>query len=225
MSNFLTISRTYHDNDILFAADLDNICQSIMAFINTNKLNDDNLSSSITNLFVSSGFIMMYGASAAPTGWLDCDGSVVSQATYAALYAVVGSTYNTGGEGAGNFRLPDYRRRAPVGMGGSGTGVLGNSLGNSGGEETHQLVTSEMPSHNHSDSVGHSHLEWAQTALGSTAPNNFETTINASSSSPIVPDSFNTATGSATPTYNPTGGDGAHNNMQPSLVMNFIIKV
>lgn len=50
------------------------------------------------------------GATGTPEGrWLFCNGAVVSQTTYAALYAKIGGTHNTGSEGAGNFRLPDYR--------------------------------------------------------------------------------------------------------------------
>lgn len=47
--------------------------------------------------------------SSAPAGWLKANGAVISQTTYASLYAVIGTTFNTGGEGAGNFRLPDCR--------------------------------------------------------------------------------------------------------------------
>lgn len=56
-----------------------------------------------------SGAIIAYGASTAPSGWLLCDGSAVSQTTYSSLYAAIGTTWNTTGEGAGNFRLPDFR--------------------------------------------------------------------------------------------------------------------
>ena len=83
---------------------------------------------------VPSGSISMYAGSAAPSGYLLCDGSVVSQATYAALYAVCGATYNTGGEGAGNFRLPNMRQRFPLGKAAAGPG---STLGGSGGAIDH----------------------------------------------------------------------------------------
>lgn len=72
----------------------------------------------------------------APAGWLLCDGSVVSQTTYASLFGAIGSSYNTGGEGTGNFRLPDYRGRTVVGAG-AGPGLTARSLGDVGGAETH----------------------------------------------------------------------------------------
>lgn len=221
MPNTLVINRTYEDDDILFRADLNNIATSIENFVNTVKLNEDNIDPTLIAQLVEPGLIMLYGAETPPAGWLSCDGSEVSQATYAALYAVVGSTYNTGGEGVGNFRLPDYSRRAPVGVGGSGTGVLGNSLGNIGGEETHTLASdrSTIPAHTHTDSTGHAHLERG--------------TASGAGSGAIELDIFDSinetttgeTTGSATPVYNAVGSGGAHNNMQPSLVMHFIIKV
>lgn len=57
------------------------------------------------------GTICEYAAATGtPEGrWLFCNGAVVSQTTYAALFAKIGTAWNTGGEGAGNFRLPDFR--------------------------------------------------------------------------------------------------------------------
>lgn len=222
MSNYLTIDRNYTDHDILFAADLDDICKSVMTFVNTTKLNEDNLSASITDLFLETGMIVLFGDTSVPSGWLLCDGSVLDTTTYADLYAVIGSTYNTGGEGVGNFRLPDYRRYAPVGMGGSGTGTLGNALGNRGGEETHTLDAglSTIPNHTHTDVSGHAHFERNTSTSGGTI-NQLQVTsgAGAAANSPL---STSTTTGI---TYNNTGGGTAHNNMQPSLVIGFIIKV
>jgi len=61
------------------------------------------------------GLVLAYGGSSAPSGWLMCDGSAVSQSTYAALYAVIGVTY--GDPGGGNFNLPDLKGRFAVGKG------------------------------------------------------------------------------------------------------------
>lgn len=61
-----------------------------------------------TSTIVPVGFIMYRASttSAALDGWLECNGAVVSQAVYPQLYSVLGTTFNTGGEGAGNFRIP-----------------------------------------------------------------------------------------------------------------------
>ncbi len=222
MPNFLTIDRTYADNDVLYQADLDAICDSIMTFENITKLNTDNLAPEITDFLLSPGLILLFTNETLPTtGWLPCDGTEVSQATYADLFAVLGTTYNTGGEGMGNFRLPDYARRVPVGMGGSGTAVLGNALGNSGGEEAHQLLTTEIASHAHGDSTGHAHFENAEPVVGGSLPR----AISSHPGGGVV--SASTApdlTGITTPTFTNTGGDVAHNTVQPSLVMKFMVK-
>jgi len=60
-----------------------------------------------TKPFLYSGAIVAMVSTSTPDEWLLCDGSVVSQTTYANLFAAIGSTYNTTGEGAGNFRLPN----------------------------------------------------------------------------------------------------------------------
>lgn len=103
---------------------------------------------------IVAGTILDFGGLVAPTGYLACDGSAVSQTTYAALFTAIGTTWNTGGEGAGNFRLPNLNRRTTVGSGGSGTGTLGNAVGNTGGAETHTLALSESPAHDHGAVTG-----------------------------------------------------------------------
>jgi len=79
------------------------------------------------------GMIAPFAGTAAPTGWLACEGQAVSQTTYAALFAAIGTTWNTTGEGAGNFRLPDLRGMFVRGTGtnatGSSSGAVGPSVG------------------------------------------------------------------------------------------------
>jgi microcystin-dependent protein len=91
------------------------------------------------------GAILPYGAASAPSGFLLCDGSVYAQATYPALYAIIGTTFGSGG--AGNFTVPDLRQRFPLGKAASGTGsTLGGTGGNIdhthglGGSHTHDVV-------------------------------------------------------------------------------------
>lgn len=66
-----------------------------------------------------SGVVLPFAGSSAPSGWLLCDGSEISQTTYANLFAALSTTYNTqinpttgsawAAPSAGNFRVPDYR--------------------------------------------------------------------------------------------------------------------
>ena len=134
------------------------------------------------------GIISPYAGSSAPAGWLLCDGSAVSQSTYANLYAICGTTY--GNPGGGNFNLPDLRGKIPVGL---SSDTEFNALAKTGGEKTHQLTTAELASHTHS--------------LTSTDAN-----------SPQVSPGyrFGQNYGAAQSTGS-TGGDTAHNNLQPYI--------
>jgi len=88
------------------------------------------------------GVMLPYGGSSAPTGWLLADGSAISRTSYAALYAIYGTTYGVG-DGSTTFNLPDCRQRFPLGKAASGTGV---TLGSTGGAIDH---THTGPSHTH----------------------------------------------------------------------------
>ena len=140
-----------------------------------------------------SGEIKMYAGSSAPTGWLLCDGSTVSQTTYAALYAVVGANA-FGTDSGGNFDLPDFRGRCAIGVG-TGSGLTARAMGDTVGVEAHQLTTAELAAHTHTQGSG----------MASHASGGVSASIQ-----PV-------STGS-------TGSDSAHQTMQPSLAVNYIIK-
>ena len=97
---------------------------------------------------VPSGAIMQFGGSAAPTGWLLCDGDTVSQTLYAALYTAIGDAYAVGGEPTGEFRLPNLKGRVPVGFDAVQTEF--NIIGLADGDKTRALITGNLPEHNHS---------------------------------------------------------------------------
>ena len=87
------------------------------------------------------GAITQYGGAAAPTGWLLCDGTEYAEATYAALFTAISTTYNTGGETADYFRVPDFKGRVAAGVDSSaGRITTDNTIGASSGEEDHTLT-------------------------------------------------------------------------------------
>jgi microcystin-dependent protein len=188
------------------------------------------------SLTMPTGTVLDFAGAVAPVGFLMNDGSVVSQTTYANLFAVIGTAFNIGGEGAGNFRLPNKQRRTSVGAGGAATGVLGNTVGSVGGEETHVLTTPELASHSHTATVtdpGHHHpvlggsggtvnLTGASCRgfMGADTVQTYVNRAQADTGSLFLNDA---ATGVSVANSS-TGSGTAHNNMQPSIVFNSIIK-
>lgn len=88
------------------------------------------------------------GASSPDVTWLVCDGSAVSRTTYAALFAVFGTTYGTG-DGSTTFNVPNMKGRVPVGIDYAQTEF--DTLGEASGEKTHTLTSAEsgVPEHTH----------------------------------------------------------------------------
>jgi microcystin-dependent protein len=146
------------------------------------------------------GTIVMYGASAQPTGWLLCNGQ--STSGYPALAAVVGAT------------VPDLRGRAPIGWGTSSDAGINarTTIGDKTGAETHALTQSEMPRHQHGASPA------MIIGGGSGGIANYAPTGN------NPQEGLNTTFTGGSGTANEASNGIAHNNMQPSTVVNFIIK-
>jgi len=163
------------------------------------------------------GTITAYGGSSAPSGWLLCDGNHVSRTTFSALFAIVGTIYGVG-NGSTTFSLPNLNGRTAIGAGvytDPVSGSLTRTIGQTIGAERHTLTTPEMPSHTHTDS-GHNHpFTYTGPLPGSDAVNY---------RGPDAGAFRNTTTDSGFANILPTGGGGTHNNMQPSLVVNYIIK-
>lgn len=139
----------------------------------------------------------MFGSSSAPSGYLLCNGAAVGRSTYAALFAVIGTTFGVG-DGMTTFNVPDLRGRVAVGMG-QGSGLSDRIMGVTGGEENHALTAAENAAHTHTVSL---HSGYAGSATIGGSPAGLTNTQTSSSS----------------------GSGTAHNTMQPFLIINFIIK-
>ncbi len=137
----------------------------------------------------------------APKGWAFCNGQLLPINQNQALFSILGTTY--GGDGRVNFALPNLQGRSPVHVGN------GISLGELGGQTSHTLNISELPTHNHVPNAN------SGAATVGTIAGNFW-----SSTGKYAPASNN---GMNPACILPIGGSQPHENMSPYLVLNFII--
>ena len=154
--------------------------------------------------------IRIFAGNFAPRGWAFCNGQLLPISQNTALFSLIGTTY--GGDGRTTTALPNLKGRIPMHPG-RGPGLTSRRLGQRGGVEMVSLTEAQMPSHNH-------------TAYGTGDSANQR---NPSGHTPATGGGRGTnlyATGGTAGTFNKlqnTGGSQAHNNMQPFLVMTFII--
>tara|TARA_R100000995_G_C3481202_1_gene124023 strand:- start:493 stop:2196 length:1704 start_codon:yes stop_codon:yes gene_type:complete len=183
----------------------------------------------VSVLPLPAGVIVPYGGTSAPTGWVFCYGQAVTQgssgSTYYALHAAIGTTYGSGSGGSGDFSIPDLRGRVVAGqddMGGSSAnrltdqtgGLNGDTLGDTGGSETHTLTAVQLAEHTHIPN----RTNEANLASGSNT-----TGLSRSGTGNVGVDA------NAGPLANSSGvditGGQAHNNVQPTIILNYIVKL
>ncbi len=175
-----------------------------------------------------------FGGNFAPRNWAYCQGQLLSINSNQALFSLLGTTY--GGDGRTTFALPDLRGRAPLSSG-TGPGLSPRPLGQRSGTQTNNLTSNQLPSHFHSatwtQTYGHVEVGASTTDATEAEPSNTLRLglADAGGNSAIytsgAQDTFLAPGGSATVqgtvTIYPTGASQAVNNMQPYLVINWVI--
>ena len=156
---------------------------------------------------VPTGVINMWGTGTAPTGYLLCAGAAVSRSTYAALFAVIGTTFGVG-DGSTTFNLPNYTNRTPY----------GTTVGATGGSADAVVV-----SHTHTATIsdpGHQHEVLANGGSPTGTPAAFFRAGDIGVTNFITQGALTNVTVS-----NSTAGvSGTNANIPPYLGINFIIK-
>jgi microcystin-dependent protein len=189
-----------------------------------------------------------------PTGWAFCDGQAISRTTYATLFSIVSTTYGSG-DGSTTFNIPDLQQRIPVGQGTNAGGYNLSTLGATAGNVTVTLTDANLPTHTHDLSTtsftatitgatgagegAHGHTILGDPNGGSGATQGFQLTQQPTSPYDAQANGWvsagqhvHTVSGTASGTLSGSTGDGspalqgtAHGNMQPFVIMRYIIKL
>jgi microcystin-dependent protein len=184
----------------------------------------------LANIICPIGTVIEYAGTTEPAvvqgvTWVFPYGQAVSRTTYATLFARLGTAHGVG-DGTTTFNLPDRRGRVAVGqddMGGTSAnritaavaGFDGDVLGATGGDE-------RLHEHTHTVNIsdpGHFHSLPTYTNTG-TGQNLEDADSGGSLQSSSTGSSSTGITAAATST-----GAGASQNVQPSIVQNFLIRV
>jgi microcystin-dependent protein len=161
------------------------------------------------------GELKMWPTASAPTGYLMCDGALVSRTTYAILFGIIGTTYGPG-DGSTTFNLPNFKDRMPIGAG------ITYSANTTGGSKDAIVV-----SHTHSATstdAGHSH-----TYSGNVDPSGrFGYSGGGGNAGVGTPYNAGSTTASGTAsistTITSTGAAATNANLPPYIGIHFIIR-
>lgn len=192
--------------------------------------------------------VIDYAGATEPTGWLFCYGQAVSRSTYADLFTIIGTLYGAG-DGSTTFNLPDLRGRVVAGkdnMGGTSAsrltgsptgGVTGNTLGNSGGLQGHVLTEAQLATHDHAITVASANVNGtlygvSTSGASGSSPTRMkagtgsigEAIVNGNGSEGITGTFTITGDHTHTATAANAGSGSSHNNVQPTFILNKIIK-
>ena len=214
----MTDVQTYVDANMTLRTDVVTTASIADDAVTTAKIPDASITAAklaVGAAFVA-GMVMPYAGSSAPSGWLLAYGQDVSRTTYSALFSAIGTTYGSG-DGSTTFTLPDLRGRVVAGQDDMGStsanrltnqtgGLDGDTLGATGGSETHTLTEAQLPAHSHS--LG----ENSRAQLGNDNGVGYTGKWSSGAHSNI------------TYSTQDTGSDAAHNNVQPTIILNYIIK-
>lgn len=163
----------------------------------------------MSNPFV--GEIRIFAGNFAPNGWALCNGQLLPISQNTALFSLLGTYY--GGDGRSTFALPNFQGSVPLHQG-QGPGLSERFVGESGGQANVTLLSSQMPAHAHTLN--------SASSPGTGTPGPTVALSAVAGGAPVYRIPTN-ATTMAAQSVGVAGGSAPHNNLQPFLVLNFII--
>lgn len=196
------------------------------------NLNSDLLDSQEGSWYSPPGMISMFAGLSIPDGWVLCDGQAISRTTYANLFTAIGTLYGSG-DGSTTFNVPNLKGKVPVGLDSGDTSF--DALGETGGHKELQAHTHPGAAHNHTGTTNtegaHVHNYVDYTPDGGAAVNfgsqytvggltNYTRTTQAGTAH-----SHTFTTGTSSTEYTGSSGGGNAGNLQPYIVLNYIIKI
>jgi microcystin-dependent protein len=154
------------------------------------------------------GTITLFAGNFEPKGWAFCNGQLLSIAQNSALFSILGTMY--GGDGITTFALPDLRGRVAI-HAGPGPGLTARAPGEAFGEERVTLSSTQVPPHSHDLSVANvpGDIDRPAGSMLARSPSYSATTTVTVPLNPL--------------SISPAGGGQPHDNIQPSLCLNYII--
>ena len=156
------------------------------------------------------GEIRIFGGNFAPSGWALCDGQLMAISQNPALFSLLGTSY--GGDRKSNFALSNLQGAVPMDQG-DGIGLTPRVIGEAGGEPNVTLNSGQLPAH--------VHLFHGVNALGVLATPAGNRIAEERTLEPYATPAAGVAM--SPQAIGPAGGSAPHNNLQPYLVLTFII--
>jgi len=164
------------------------------------------------------GEVRIFAGTFAPKGWAFCDGQLVPLSQNTALFSLLGTTY--GGDGRTTFALPNLNGKVPIGAG-QGPGLTTRYQGETGGQDNVTLQQTEMPAHSHTVTAGTIAIPGNSGTGNQDTPENGYPATNTKSYSATTSGTMSIPVNSVL--LSATGGGQPHNNLQPYLVVRYII--
>jgi microcystin-dependent protein len=164
------------------------------------------------------GEIRIFAGNFAPKGWAFCDGQIMPISQNTALFSLLGTMY--GGDGKSTFALPNLNGKVPIGMG-QGSGLSYYDEGQEGGQDNVTLMSSEMPAHAHTVTAGTVAIPGYSGTGNTDSPENSYPANSTKSYSATT--SGNMSSTANAVQLSVAGGNQPHNNLQPYLVVRYII--